>query len=118
MPHTAGVLWLPAERRGRVSRQCAAVRAAIEDMDTGLAGKVALITGGAGVIGRACARALAGEGAAVAVADLGQGAVEAAAAEVRTLGVPALGLTLDITGEAEVAAMIRRVVADLGRLDV
>ncbi len=50
-------------------------------METGLAGKVALITGGTGAIGRACGRAFAAEGAAVAIADL-DGRAAAAVAEV------------------------------------
>ncbi len=87
-------------------------------METGLAGKVALITGGAGTIGRACARALAAEGAAVAVADLQQAAVDAAAAEVHALGVPALGIAADTTQETSVAEMVRRVIGELGHLDV
>jgi len=87
-------------------------------METGLAGKVALLTGGAGTIGRACARALAAEGAAVAIADQTLAGAEAAATEVRALGVPALGLGFDITRQDEVAAVVRRVTGELGRLDV
>jgi len=87
-------------------------------METGLAGKVALLTGGAGTIGRACARALAAEGAAVAIADQTLAGAEAAATEVRATGVPALGLGFDITRQDEVAAVVRRVTGELGRLDV
>ena len=41
-------------------------------METGLAGKGAVVTGGASGIGLACVRALVGEGASVVLADLKQ----------------------------------------------
>jgi NAD(P)-dependent dehydrogenase (short-subunit alcohol dehydrogenase family) len=51
-------------------------------VETGLAGKSAVVTGGASGIGLACARALAGEGATVVVADLNEEAAAKAAAEL------------------------------------
>ena len=51
-------------------------------METGLAGKVAIVTGGSGGIGLACVRALVAEGARVVLGDVNGEAAEAAAAEL------------------------------------
>ncbi len=87
-------------------------------MDMGLAGKVVLITGGSGEIGRASARMFAGERASVAVADLRPEAVEAVAAELRGLGATAIGIAADVSKQESVRDMVRRVLDELGRLDV
>ncbi|SRR5579871_371441 len=88
------------------------------DLTKRLAGDVALITGGAGSIGRAVAARLAGEGAAVALADRnGAGAGEAAAALVAD-GYPALGLACDVTNRGEVRSAIGAVVTKFGRLTI
>ena len=80
-----------------------------------LAGKVALVTGGAGGIGGAVARSLAAEGAAVVVADLNPaGAGEVAA----TLGGPGLPVTMDVTAEAAVVAGFHQAVLAYGGVDV
>ena len=66
-----------------------------------VAGKIALITGGASGIGRAAAQRLAAEGATVIVTDRdGPGAAAVAAA----LGAPHAAATLDVTDEAAWAA--------------
>jgi NAD(P)-dependent dehydrogenase (short-subunit alcohol dehydrogenase family) len=78
-----------------------------------LADRVALITGGAGTIGRATARRFAQEGARVAVADLRLEDVEPLAAE---LG--ALGLELDVRSDESWAAAIGAITQRFGRLDV
>lgn len=82
-------------------------------METGLSGRVALITGAARGIGLACARALAAEGAHVVLADLDGEGAERAAAE---LG--GLGLAVDVTDPASVEALVSRATSDRGRLDV
>lgn len=83
-------------------------------METGLAGKGVLVTGGAGGIGTAIVRAFAAEGARVAVHyNTSQQAAEALAADV---GGIAIGV--DLREEAEAERLIPEVVAGLGRLDV
>ncbi len=80
-----------------------------------VAGKIALITGGASGIGRAAAQRLAAEGATVIVTDRdGPGAAAVAAA----LGAPHAAATLDVTDEAAWAAVVADAVARHGRLDV
>jgi 3-oxoacyl-[acyl-carrier protein] reductase len=81
-----------------------------------LRGQVALVTGGARGIGRASALALARAGADVAVADLLE--TSDARAGIAATGRRSLGLTLDVTDAEAVRAAVRRVVTDLGRLDV
>lgn len=82
----------------------------------GLAGQVALVTGAARGIGRACALALARDGADVAVVDL-LGADETVA-EVARHGRRGLGLAGDVTDGAACRRAVARTVAELGRLDV
>jgi 3-oxoacyl-[acyl-carrier protein] reductase len=80
-------------------------------VETGLAGKRVLVTGGSGGIGGACARALVAEGARVAVHyHRGRERAEAVGAEA------ALGA--DLTDEAEVDALFEGTRAALGGLDV
>ncbi len=76
-------------------------------MDLNLKGLVAVITGGAGGIGRAAARAFAAEGAHVALWDLGD-AAEAVAAEIReTSSVRVVGIPADVADEIGRAAWKR-----------
>ena len=80
-----------------------------------LAGKVAFVTGGAGGIGSAVARSLAGEGACVAVCDLD----EKGAREVgEGLPQPSIAARADVTDEDEVARAYRRTVLEYGGVDV
>jgi glucose 1-dehydrogenase len=83
-----------------------------------LAGKVALVTGAAGGIGRATAAALACAGADVAVNDLRLPPDGGVLAEVAAAGRRVLPLPADVSDQAAVETMVARVAAELGRLDV
>jgi sorbitol-6-phosphate 2-dehydrogenase len=95
--------------------------------------KIAIVTGGGQGLGQAICWRLAGEGCHVVVADLNEvTAVETAAAIAdrrapRPAGVPpggtgasqgGLGVKVDVTDEAQVAAMVDRAVQEFGRLDI
>jgi NAD(P)-dependent dehydrogenase (short-subunit alcohol dehydrogenase family) len=82
-----------------------------------LDGKVALVTGGGGDIGRATALAMVREGARVAVADLAAAAAHDTAALINTAGGQAIALVGDVTRAADVRAMVGDTVAAYGRLD-
>lgn len=83
-----------------------------------LDGKVAMITGGGGGIGRATCLTMAREGAVIAVADTDMALAEETAAAVRVAGAKAIVVNGDVTDEAQVKAMVDSVVAQLGRIDV
>jgi len=83
-----------------------------------LSGRVAVVTGGGTHLGRAMAEALGELGAAVYLASRDRARCQAVAAELRAAGLTAVGLGCDVTREAEVDALVGRVVAERGRLDV
>jgi rhamnose utilization protein RhaD (predicted bifunctional aldolase and dehydrogenase)/NAD(P)-dependent dehydrogenase (short-subunit alcohol dehydrogenase family) len=80
-----------------------------------LARQVVLVTGGAGAIGAATARAFAAQGAELALLDRDSEAVQAAAA---ACGPRALGLACDLTDGQQVRAAFKRVCEHFGGLDV
>ncbi len=82
-----------------------------------LAGTVALVTGASSGIGEATAVALAGQGAAVALAARRRDRLEGLAGRIEAAGGTALVLEADVTKQEEVVAAVERTVADLGRLD-
>ncbi len=79
--------------------------------------KVAIVSGGGSGIGRACCRALAREGARVAVTDIAEADGAAVVAEITEPGGRAIFLRHDVTEEAEWAEVISRTVEAYGRLD-
>ncbi len=87
-------------------------------MDLGIRGKVALITGGGGGVGRAVSLALAQEGVSVAVLDMDEPAALRVADEVRAAGGKAFGRKVDVIRWDEVAAAVQHAVSEFGRVDI
>ena len=84
-----------------------------------LAGQVAIVTGGGRGIGRATALELARMGADIVVAELDRGGnADKTAAAVKDLGRRALVTATDVTKRADLAAMVERTKAELGRIDI
>jgi len=80
-------------------------------------GKVALVTGAASGLGLATAKAFAEAGASVALADVNEKAVQAAAKGLTDKGYEALGIVCDVSEDVQVEAMVKKTVAEFGRLD-
>ncbi len=84
-----------------------------------LSGRVAVITGGAGLLGFQHAQAIAAFGGTTVLLDIDRDrAVDKAARITEMLGTPALGLRIDITRKAEVQAALGRILDRFGRVDI
>jgi len=86
-------------------------------MHYGFDGKVALVTGASGGIGRATALAFAASGAAVVVSDVNDAGGEETAGLIVAAGGKALFQHCNVADGAEVKALVARAVAEYGRLD-
>lgn len=87
-------------------------------IDYELDGKVAVVTGAASGIGRACAHALARSGAVVSLWDLDAKSLEEAAAELQDFRGRASVDVVDVTDADSVDAAMKRVVQQFGRIDI
>jgi NAD(P)-dependent dehydrogenase (short-subunit alcohol dehydrogenase family) len=82
------------------------------------AGKVVLVTGGAGAIGSAAARRFAAEGAQLVIVDRDGGRAAAFAAALGRSGSDAVAVAADVGAEADADRAVAEAVARFGRLDV
>jgi len=87
-------------------------------MDLEIKDKVALITGAGQGVGRGIAHILAAEGVKVAVNDLFQEKADKVALEIKEKGGIAIGIQADITDLEQVKAMVSRIVAELGPVNI
>ena len=87
-------------------------------MHAPLAGRTALVTGAASGIGRAIARRLAADGAAVAVLDINRSGGDAVAAEITAGGGRSVAVAADVSDGAAVREAVGRARAALGALHV
>ncbi len=76
--------------------------------------KVVIVTGAGGGLGKAFAKAFAGEGAKVAIADINVEGAEQTSKEIEG----SMAVAVDVTSEASVKAMAQKVVDQFGRIDV
>lgn len=83
-----------------------------------LAGKVALVTGGAGGLGKGIAQALATAGADVVICDINEAALAGAEREVAAKGVSCLAVRCDVSSTEQVERMFEQAVARFGTLHV
>lgn len=84
-----------------------------------LKGKKAIVTGGAGILGRHFASGLASAGADVAIVDINEKGTEQVAEEIRdTYGVTALAFPCNLLDESEVQMMVDKVVRQFGTIDI
>lgn len=83
-----------------------------------LEGKTAIVTGGAGNIGRGCASALAEAGASVVVADVDEAGAKECADQILAAGGTAAGVHVDLGDDESIRALVDRAVAQFGRLDI
>lgn len=87
-------------------------------MDFAIHGRTALVTGAAGGIGACTAEMLAAEGVRVAVADVDGDAAERQAAAMRAQGAEAIGIRMDVTDAASVAAGVAAIGEAFGPVDI
>jgi NAD(P)-dependent dehydrogenase (short-subunit alcohol dehydrogenase family) len=83
-----------------------------------LAGKVAIVTGGASGMGAASARGLASEGARVVVADVDRTGIDRTAAEIIAGGGDALAFAVDVTSADEVNNLVEFTVDQYQTIDI
>ena len=83
-----------------------------------VAGKVAIVTGGAQGIGRGIVLCMAKEGADIAIADLKVDGARQVAAEVAALGRKSIVVRTDVTKQADFEALYEAVRKDLGKIDI
>lgn len=91
---------------------------AMQGIDLGLTGRVALVTGAGAGIGREIARWLARAGCHVAVNDIDAARAAETVEELRGAGARAIDAVANVRDEAAVAEMVARVVSELGGFDV
>ncbi|RPH74681.1 SDR family oxidoreductase, partial [bacterium] len=81
-------------------------------------GRVAVVTGGIGLLGSQFCETLADAGARVVVADLNQAAAQALAGRLQERGCESIGVGVDVTRPDSTQAMVAEAVRAFGRLDV
>jgi 3-oxoacyl-[acyl-carrier protein] reductase len=87
-------------------------------MDLGLKGKTALVLAGGGGLGRAIARALAAEGANVAVAGLRADSIAGTQAALAAVGGKSISLLWDLADLSQIDGNVAKIESELGPVDI
>jgi 3-oxoacyl-[acyl-carrier protein] reductase len=85
---------------------------------SGLEGRIALVTGASQGIGRACALALAGAGATVALAARNESKLADVAAEIEAAGGKAAAFALDVASEESIKAVAKAILERFGKVEI
>jgi NAD(P)-dependent dehydrogenase (short-subunit alcohol dehydrogenase family) len=83
-----------------------------------LSGRVAVITGGAGMLGLVYAEAIGEAGGTPVLADLRHEAIDEGVMRLAEAGIEALGVPVEVSDQASVERMVGEVVEKLGRIDI
>ncbi len=83
-----------------------------------LEGRVALVTGASQGIGRACALALAGQGASVAVAARNQQKLDELVAQIAATGGKAAAFAMDVADEEQIKSGVKSALSQFGKIDI
>lgn len=83
-----------------------------------LTGRVAIVTGGPGLLGKEFCRTLAEAGASIVIADINGAAARQVANELSQVGYHAIAVTTDVIDPDSVASMVQAALDNFGRLDV
>jgi 2-deoxy-D-gluconate 3-dehydrogenase len=83
-----------------------------------LSGKVAIVTGGNGGIGRGIALGLAGAGASVAIFGRNEEKNQSVLSELQSLGIPAMASRVDVTDRSSLEPAVKNVTVELGDIDI
>jgi NAD(P)-dependent dehydrogenase (short-subunit alcohol dehydrogenase family) len=89
-----------------------------EELEMPIAGRIAIVTGAGGGLGRQHALLLARKGARVVVNDLAQAAADAVAAEIEAAGGEAIAVAASVTDERAISAMVARTIEQWQRVDI
>jgi 3-oxoacyl-[acyl-carrier protein] reductase len=81
-------------------------------------GRIALVSGGAGGLGRACSAALAMQGMHVVVSDLDGEAAARVSGELAAAGLAASSAAVDVSSHGAVDVLVKGIVSEYGRIDV
>lgn len=87
-------------------------------MDLGIKDHVAIVTGGGAGIGAQTCRTLAGEGVHIAVADINLENAEKITEEIKSHGIKAMALEVDVSQLDQTEEMVKKTLGEFGRIDI